>query len=279
MSDLLPKHSERQADAKRPIVGLIPAAGKGARLNLPFSKELYPVGFDWLDTPSRLHPKPVCAYLLEKMRLAGVENVFMVLRNGKWDIPGFLGDGQLLNMNLAYLIMRLPYGVPFTLDQAYPFTRDATVVFGFPDIIFQPDDAFIRLLAKQDQTDAHMVLGLFPAPRPITMDMVELDSAERIRTIHLKPRETELAHTWIIATWAPLFTDFIHSYVSMSQRQNKSLTNTQEVCFSEVINAAIGNGLIVDYVVFDEGHCLDIGTPENLAKAVGLPKRDPIAES
>lgn len=271
MSDLSPKQSERQADAKRPIVGLIPAAGKGARLNLPFSKELYPVGFDWLDTPNRLHPKPICVYLLEKMRLAGVENVFMVLRNGKWDIPGFLGDGQLLNMNLAYLIMGLPYGVPFTLDQAYPFTKAATVVFGFPDIIFQPQDAFIRLLAKQDQTDAHVVLGLFPAPRPTTMDMVELDSAGRICTIHLKPGETQLSHTWIIASWAPLFTDFIHSYVSMSQRQNKGFTNTQEVCFSEVINAAIGNGLKVDYVVFDEGHCLDIGTPENLAKAVSLP--------
>jgi glucose-1-phosphate thymidylyltransferase len=83
------------------------------------------------------------------MRLAGVTRAYIVLREGKWDIPAYLGDGTMLNMHLAYLMMRLPFGAPYTLDQAYPFVQDALVAFGFPDIIFQPDDAFVQLLARQ----------------------------------------------------------------------------------------------------------------------------------
>ena len=65
----------------------------------------------------------------------------------------------MMNMQLAYLMMHLLFGVPYTLDQAYSFVQDALVAIGFPDIIFQPDDAFVRLLARQAATNADVVLG------------------------------------------------------------------------------------------------------------------------
>ena len=46
------------------------------------------------------------------------------------------------NMDFAYLLMNLPYGVPYTVDQAYPFVREAKVMMGFPDMLYGPDDAF-----------------------------------------------------------------------------------------------------------------------------------------
>ena len=135
-------------------IGLIPAAGTANRIApLPCSKELYPIGFQSIGAGCGARPKVVSQYLLEKMRLADIAEVYIVLRKGKWDIPEYFGDGKALSMHLAYLMMDLPFGVPYTLDQAYPFVKDSMVVFGFPDIIFQPDNAFANCLpARQQQT-------------------------------------------------------------------------------------------------------------------------------
>ena len=87
------------------------------------------------------------------------------MRKGKWDIPAYFGDGKMLDMNLAYLMMDLPYGVPYTLDQAYPFVQDAIIALGFPDIIFEPEDAY-RNCCQTEESNADIVLGLFPASNP-----------------------------------------------------------------------------------------------------------------
>lgn len=69
-------------------------------------------------------------------------------------------------MNLGYLIVRLLFGVPYTLDQAYPFVQNALVALGFPDILFQPDDTFKRLLARLAASKADVVLGVVPFDQP-----------------------------------------------------------------------------------------------------------------
>jgi glucose-1-phosphate thymidylyltransferase len=88
-----------------------------------------------------------------------------VLRPGKWDIPAYFGDGGMLNVHLAYLMAKLPFGTPYTLDQAYPFIRDSPVGFGFPDIIFQPNNAFKVLTEWQNATGADLILSVFPPNR------------------------------------------------------------------------------------------------------------------
>ena len=70
----------------------------------------------------------------------------MILRDGKWDIPSYLGDGSLVNLHLAYLMMAQPFGVPYTLDQAYPFVKDCRIALGFPDVLFESQDAFEKIL-------------------------------------------------------------------------------------------------------------------------------------
>ena len=118
-------------------IGLIPAAGAGSRISpLPGSKELYPIGFR-VATDGSLRPKVVCHYLLESMHLAGIRKAYMLLRNGKWDIPTYLSDDALVDMNLGYLIVDSLFGVPYTLDCACEFGQDAGITLGFPDIIFQ----------------------------------------------------------------------------------------------------------------------------------------------
>ena len=254
------------------VVGLVPAAGEAKRLEkLPCSKELFPVGFHRDGDGGQLNPKVVSQYLLEKMRLAGAQKAYIVIRDGKWDIPSFFGDGHRLDMHLAYLMMRLPFGVPYTLDQAYPFLRESMVLLGFPDILFQPDDAYVSLLEKQKLTEADIVLGLFPSEQPHKMDMVDRDDAGRVKSIAIKPTETQLKYTWMIAVWTPAFTRFMHDFVTalgQSTTVARGTAEEREYFVGDVVQAAIDRGMSVETVVFPDSKCVDIGTPEDLLSAV-----------
>jgi glucose-1-phosphate thymidylyltransferase len=260
---------------KRDVIGLLPAGGQATRISpLPVSKELYPVGFRQVDQDSNLRPKVVCHYLLEKMKLAGIDKAYFVLRPGKWDIPAYFKDGAMLKMNLGYLIMNLPFGVPYTLDQAYPFVQDSLVALGFPDILFEPEDAFVQLLARQARSQADVVLGLFPTNQPHKAGMVDFDATGQVRLIIEKPRETDLRYMWGIAVWTPTFTQFMHEYLVVIEAGKvrsdtaSELPPKSEIPIGDVIQSAIYKGLRVEAEVFPQGSYLDIGTPEDLVRAV-----------
>lgn len=259
----------------REVVGLIPAGGEATRLApLPLSKELFPIGFRRVNDQWGIRPKPVCLYLLESLRLAGIENAFVVLRRGKWDLPAYLGDGRAFGLNLAYLMLGLPYGVPYTLDQAYPFVRHSLVAVGFPDVIFQPADAFVKLLDRQAATGAEVVLGLFPTDQPQKADMVEVGDDGRVYRIEIKPEQTHLRYTWMIAVWTPTFTQFMHEYLKTSQAAASETgapppgAAERELYLGDIVQQAIAENLLVESVCFHHGACLDIGTPDDLVRAV-----------
>jgi glucose-1-phosphate thymidylyltransferase len=204
----------------RPIVGLLPAAGLGSRIApLPMSKELFPLGFRPVQGKVGVRPKVACHYLLEAMDQAGATEVFIILRPGKWDIPEFLGDGSDLGLRLAYLTVHVPFGVPFSLNQAYPFIRQATVVMGFPDILFEPAQAYQRLIQRLDRGGADIVLGLFPTTQPENVGVVEFNESGRVAGIYEKSTLTHLPYMWAIAAWHPPFTEFLHRVVTAQQQQ------------------------------------------------------------
>ena len=252
----------------RQIIGLLPAGGQATRISpLPLSKELYPVGFHYISNKLNLRPKVVCHYLLEKMQLAGIDKAYFILRSGKWDIPAYFGDGTMLSMSLGYLILGLPYGVPFTLDQAYPFVQDAVVALGFPDILFQPEDAFVKILARLETSNADVVLGLFPTDQPHKAGMVDFDASGKVHLIIEKPHESDLRYMWAIAVWTPAFTQFLHEYL-LTLKANSDLSQVPELPIGNVIQAAISQGFHVEAEAFPDGTYLDIGTPDDLVRAV-----------
>lgn len=248
------------------IIGLLPAAGQATRLSpLPCSKELYPIGSWWVAEAGDKRPKVACHYLLEKMRLADITQAYIVIREGKWDIPGYFRDGSILGMHLAYLVVGATPGPPYTLDEAYPFARDAIVAFGFPDILFTGDGAFSRLLAQQEVNAADIVLGLFRADHPEKMDMVEVDVGRRVTGLVIQPRQTRLEYSWDIAIWSPAFTEFMHRYLT---RQKAAASSPPELSVGHLIQAAVRDGMLVEGVVVSDEPYFDIGTPEGLAKAI-----------
>ncbi len=249
------------------IIGLIPAGGKATRISpLPCSKELFPLGLH-PTADGGLRPKAVATYLLEDMRTGGATKAFFVIRQGKWDIPAYYGDGALLNMNIGYLLMNVPYGPPFTLDQAYPFVKDDIVFMGFPDILTEPRDAFQYLLKDLQTTNADAVLGLFPTEFPHKWDPVDLSADGRITKVEIKPAQTDLKYVWAIATWSPVFSQFMHGYLQEKLSAFEA-GQAREIIFSDIMQAAIDNGLHIRGVLFENGTCLDVGTPADLQKAL-----------
>jgi glucose-1-phosphate thymidylyltransferase len=252
--------------ASREVIGLIPAGGRGTRIApLPCSKEVYPIGWQTPEGKNGKRPKVACHYLLEKMRAAGITKTFIVLREGKWDIPAYLGSGGMLDMQLAYLVASLPFGPPYTIDEAYPFIQEVVVAFGFPDILFESDSAFTELLRRQETSGADVVLGLFPGDQPEKMDMVDLDDHGRVREIVIKPERTTLQFSWDIAVWTPAFTKFLHDYLKVCKA---SAEMGAELSVGEVIREAVRNKLRVEAVAISDKPYLDIGTPEGLMKAL-----------
>jgi glucose-1-phosphate thymidylyltransferase len=252
------------------IVGLIPAGGHATRLSpLPSSKELFPIGWR-LDEAGKMNPKVVSHFLLDKYKEAGIRKAYFILRKGKWDIPQYYGDGSMVDMDLAYLIMNLPHGHPFTLDQAFPFIKKNLVVFGYPDILFEPADAFSQLIKKQAETKASVVLGIFPIrPEQRWNDILSFSEDGKIETVSLSDPATATKQVgWSIAVWTPEFSLFMHEFLLEASRQNRfTAPGGREYTMNHIFQAALDKGLAIEPVVFSSGFVLDIGTPDDLFTA------------
>jgi glucose-1-phosphate thymidylyltransferase len=168
-------------------------------------------------------------------------------------------------------MMNLPYGVPYTLDQAYPFVREAKVILGFPDILFDPDDAFVVADQTLIKKDADLVIGLLPVKgqdQAGKCDMVEWDTTTgRIEKIVVKPRGSDLEYSWIFAIWTPVFTQFMHDCLQIEKNEHQNSCNSKEMHLGHVVQRSIAAGLKVYGHAFSNYRFIDIGTPDELDEA------------
>lgn len=248
------------ARAMSPIVLLVPAAGSARRLgdHVTGSKEVI-----------EIDGRPAADHLLGSAREAGIREVLIVIRHGKDDVRKKLGGG--VDSHAPRFVTIPPTrSVPETLSRGLEHLHpDDDVALGFPDVLFTPGDAMTHLARRFDGSPAcDVLLGLFPTDRPDKADMVELEAAGRVRRIRVKPGPGPLTYTWLLALWRPSFSRFLEDWV-----QRTAGPSDREPQVSDVLNAAIDSGLIVEAVAFPSGSHLDIGTPEDLERARA---RDPL---
>jgi len=230
-------------------VALLPAAGIGSRLpDRLGSKELLRFG----GGPES--GKPVISHVLSCMGLAGIRDVIVVLRDSKQDIFEYLTSSEWSHFRFAFEFTPGTSGVPETAALGLGGIQARNVVFGFPDILFEPRDAFVSLIEHLENSAADIVLGLFPTGNPGKMDMVAADDAGCVKEIQIKPDATALELTWILAAWRPSFS----AYLSTNHRGDH---------LGDVFQLAMADGLRIESVPFIEGRSLDIGTPGDLDRA------------
>ena len=242
--------------------GVVPAAGVGARLG-PYRapKELVQVGYRTVD--GQLLPKAAVEHVLSAMCDGGVANVLLVLSPEKPELFRYLGSGQQLGLDLAYLCQEEPLGIPHALDLATPLLAGATVCMGMPDTIFTPRDSFAQLVEFHQHRRADLSLGVFPASQPQALAPVLIEpGSHRVLAIVDKPETPPAANTWGIAVWSPAFTELLHEFVGAALRAPRG-----ELLLTDVFVAAVAAGLQVDALTFDSGEYHDIGTPAGLVRA------------
>jgi glucose-1-phosphate thymidylyltransferase len=241
-------------------VAVIPAAGVGSRLDgaVTGSKEVADIG-----------GKPLIAHLLDRLARASVTEAVVVLRKGKEDIPAALAAyGEV---DLTYLVIDESPSELHSVIAGVRATEGRVVALGYPDILFEPMDSYSALLHRLDDTNADLVIGLFPTDQPERVDMVALDDRGRPTEVVIKQPDRGLRHSWSIAAWSPGFSSYLTEFAA-GQR------GPLEPSVGDVVQVAINDGLVVDAVRFEKGSYLDVGTPDDLAEARRLaPNRDALS--
>lgn len=236
------------------LIGLIPAAGKGVRLGLPYPKELYPV-------IRNNRYKPISQFVVDNLTFAGLKHIVFVINETKHQLIGYFGDGHRFGCNISYVVQEpangndksTSPGLAHALDAAYHLTRDRTVCFGMADTIMQPRDIFARALTVA-QTDDDVVLVLFKTERPEKFGMVRMNNDQQVIEIVDKPKTTDLNLMWGCILWRPLFTEYLHSCVAKDGISD----------FARIMNDAIGSGMKFRGVQIDNGVYIDLGTYEEI---------------
>ena len=251
------------------VVGVIPGGGSAQRLApLPCSKELLPLGFR--ATAQGPRPKVIANYLVDALREARVEQVYWLIDRSKTDIVQYFGGGAEFGLQLAYVPTQGSPSVVHTLVSAAAFLRGRHVLFGFPDIVFEPASALATLRRRLFERGADVVLGAVPAPPEVAADRVRVGKEGRALEIRIKPSHSEWPAVWILAAWAPSFTRFIELWlldrVSSDAARGSAAS---ELYLGHALQAAIEAGMSIEVETFQGGSFIDVGTAPGFARALG----------
>ena len=236
------------------LVGLIPAAGEGTRLSLPFPKELFPV----------IHGegyKVISQFVMENLVIAGAKHIIVVINQTKHQLLGHFGNGHKIGCEISYVVQEnkdtlsesTSPGLAFALDSAYHLTKGKTVLFGMADTLMKPENVFKTALDSSEPED-DIILGLFPTSRPEKFGMCDIETDGLVTKVIDKPNETDLKYMWGFIIWREKFTELLHEQI-----QHSAVTD-----FALILNLAIESGMKVRGIPFKSGKFFDLGTFEEI---------------
>ena len=234
------------------LIGLIPAAGQGTRLGLPFPKELWPL-------PDQAGYVPVAFRSVEILLAARVTTIVIVTSSEKPAIMRYFGDGSRFGAKFIYMCQEASpkvgksAGLSEALDCAYPVTMNKHVAFVMPDTYVYPDTSVAQLVSKANGSD--LMLGLYPTDKPHKFGMVRTNGA-KVSEIIDKPSQTDLKLMWGIIVWSPRFSDHFHACMQQDAPD-----------FATIMNRAVTANLSVKAFEIKSGYYIDFGTYDDLMKA------------
>jgi glucose-1-phosphate thymidylyltransferase len=238
------------------MIGLIPAAGKGVRLGLPYPKELYPI-------IRNNHYKPISQFVLDNLLEAGLEHIVFVVNETKHQLMGYFGNGQRFGCHISYVVQEpmvtgnksTSPGLADALDSAYHLTKGKTVFFGMADTIMQPKNAFARAYELARPTD-DVILVLWTTSRPEKFGMVRFEKDGHVLEIVDKPAKTDLNEMWGCIIWRPQFTEHLRTSV-----RERGISD-----FAFIMNSAMADGMQFRAVHISDGTYIDLGTYEEIVE-------------
>lgn len=135
-------------------------------------------------------PRAVSDFLMERLALAGVRRICMVISPDKSDILEYYG-GSAWQASICYTVQPKPAGLCDAIFRAAPMIHpDDPVLVGLPDTIWFPQNGLSFL------PDDRFSFLLFPVDEPYRFDAVECDASGRVAHIFVKSPEATSRWIW-----------------------------------------------------------------------------------
>ena len=214
---------------KKIKVGVIPAAGKGRRLNdLPLTKVL----------PKPLLPilnKPILEYVIENMKKMGVEEVYLVVGFKKEIIQEYFGHGEDIGVRIEYVEQPNPQGIAQAVKLTQDYIKEPFVVILGDDLTITK--SFNNLTEDFWTKNALVVEGLVLEDKTEILKQscsVVLDKNRKILDIVEKP---DVPKSNIRGCGVYIFDPIVYDYIErtpiLPPRHEKEITNTIRLMATE----------------------------------------------
>jgi glucose-1-phosphate thymidylyltransferase len=233
---------------------VILAAGQGTRLRpvtLTMPKPLVPVANRWLIT-----------YAIDVLKTAGLKDIGIVVNSMDSPIVENLGNGDILDVNIEYIIQKEQKGLAHAIGICRDFVGDEPFTVFLGDNIFQ--DKMTNLLSSFAESDDDAAIVLGEVADPTRFGIAEIENDKIIRVVE-KPQDppSNLAIAGVYLFRSSIF-DAI-SRIKPSWRNELEITDAIQVLISD-------ENAVASYQL--DGWWIDAGKPGAIVMANQLVLED-----
>ncbi len=240
----------RFLDKNIKIIGLIPCAGEGKRLNFPYPKEMFP------DLRKKIY-MPIFMDIFGHMSKI-TNDIVVVVNNQRGLLKKYLRAHCPKGINIHFVLQEKPVSLPHAILQAYPLIKNKNVLFGMPDTIITDSKCFEIIYRTFMKDNFDLICGCFKVNRPQDFGAVEFYKSGLIRKFKDKPKKPVRSKwIWGILAWSPNFSRAIKNNFKAN---NYNLTDDTMNLFTRD-KKALG-------IKFKDSRYYDMGTIQNIREFI-----------
>lgn len=231
--------------------GLIPAAGKGTRLEpitLAIPKELLIIG-----------NKAVIEHVIDAFKLAGIVDITIVVGWKKHAILDYLGSGKRLGVHLTYVVQDYQNGLAKAIQAGEYIIKDESFAVVLGDDFFYPKSFLKDLIEFHNQKKPDLTAGVAEVEDPTRHGMIKPKGDEIIDVVEKPSPETSPSNLGCIGVY--IFTSAIFDAIKKSKPGLNG-----EFQLADSMKIMINNGYQLKYKKIHGEH-IDVGTPMDLFKS------------
>jgi len=163
--------------------GLIPAAGRGARLEpitLAIPKELLMVG-----------DKAIIEYVIDAMKQVGITEITIVVGWRKHAILDYLGSGERLGVKLTYVVQDKRDGLAKAVSAGKHINHDEPFLVVLGDNFFYPKTFLQDILSFHEKNKADATIGVTNVEDPTRHGIIKPGENNKIIDLVEKPKPSD----------------------------------------------------------------------------------------